>query len=79
MQTLLQNSKLVDEQSNTVKVAVLKGDSSIQDLVAISFCDPKPVYFLSSVIPEVKHVRIQYLKMCLMKKCFFRDKGNILL
>ena len=54
MQTLIQNSKLADEQRNTVKVAVLKGDSSIKDLVAISFYDSKPVYFLSSVIPEVK-------------------------
>ena len=54
MQTLMQNSKLADEQRNTVKVAVLKGDSSIKDLVAISFYDSKPVYFLSSVIPEVK-------------------------
>ena len=59
LQTLLQNSKLADEQRNTVKVAVLKGDSSIQDLVAISFYDSKPVYFLSSVIPEVKWSTVQ--------------------
>ena len=54
MQTQLQNSKMADEQRNTVKVAVLDGDSTIKDLVAISFYDSKPVYFLSSVIPEVK-------------------------
>jgi len=54
MQTQLQNTKMADEQRNTVKVAVLDGDSAIKDLVAISFYDSKPVYFLSSVIPEVK-------------------------
>ena len=45
---------MADEQRNTVKVAVLDGDSTIKDLVAISFYYSKPVYFLSSVIPEVK-------------------------
>ena len=54
MQTVIQNTKLADEQRNTVKVAVLKGDSAAQDLVAISFYDSKPVYFLLSTIPEVR-------------------------
>lgn len=54
MQTVIQNTKLADEQRNTVKVAVLKGDSAAKDLVAISFYDSKPVYFLSSTIPEVR-------------------------
>ena len=39
---------------NMVKVTVLNGESTIQDLVTISFYDSKPVYFLSTVIPEVK-------------------------
>ena len=54
MQVQLQNSKMADEQRNTVKVSVLDGDSTIKDLVAILFYDYKPVCFLSSVIPEVK-------------------------
>lgn len=39
---------------NTVKVAVLEGDEQVQDLVAISYYDSKPVYFLSTVLPEIK-------------------------
>ncbi len=35
MQTQLQNSKMADKQRNTVKVAVLDGDSAVKDLVAI--------------------------------------------
>ena len=54
LQTELQNDKMADEQRNTVKVAVLENDTTIKDLVAISFYDSKPVYFLSTVIPEVK-------------------------
>ena len=38
----------------TVKVAILEGDSIIEDLIAISFYDSKPVYFLSSTISEIK-------------------------
>ena len=51
IQTEFQNSQIADEHRNTVKVAVLEGDSIIKDLVDISFYDSKPVYFLSSVIP----------------------------
>jgi len=54
LQTELQNSKLADEQRNTVKVAILEGDSIIEDLIAISFYDSKPVYFLSSTISEIQ-------------------------
>ena len=54
LQTEVQNDKVAEEQRNTVKVAVLEGDKTIQDLVAISFYDSKPVYFLSSVVPEIK-------------------------
>ena len=54
MQTQLQNSKMADRQRNTVKVAVLDGDSAFKDLVAISSYDSKPMYFLSYIIPEVK-------------------------
>ena len=36
LHTELQNSKLPNEQHNIVKVALLEGDSIIQDLIAIS-------------------------------------------
>ena len=54
MQTEIQNDKVADETRNTVKVAVLEYDSSSTNLLAISYYDSKPVYFLSTVIPEVK-------------------------
>ena len=54
MQTEVQNEGIADEMRNTVKLAVLEGDSKVQDLIAISFYDSKPVYFLSTVIPDVK-------------------------
>ena len=58
LQTEMQNQKIADEIRNTVKVAVLNGDKTVKDLVAISFYDSKPVYFLSTVIPEVKWTKI---------------------
>ena len=39
-------------------MAVLHGDRIVKDLIAISFYDYKPVYFLSTVIPEVKWTKI---------------------
>ena len=54
----MQNQRIADEIRNTVKVAVLNGDKTVKDLVAISFYDSKPVYFLSTVIPEVKWTKI---------------------
>ena len=39
---------------NTVQVAVVEGDEQINDLVVISFYDLKLVYFLSTVVPEMK-------------------------
>ena len=50
------DEKNLDEQRNTIKVAVLEGDPLIKDLVAISYYDTKPVYFLSSVIDDVKWI-----------------------
>ena len=37
LQKELHKSKLGDDQHNTVKVAILEGDSIIKDLIAISF------------------------------------------
>ena len=58
--------QFADEHWNTIKVAVLEGDSIIKDLVAMSFYDSKPVYFLSSIIPYVKWNKI--LKIVYSKK-----------
>jgi len=54
MQTEVKCEKMADKQRNTVKAAILEGGSIVEDLIAISFYDSKPVYFLSTVIPEVK-------------------------
>ena len=53
-QVELKNEKLVLQARNTVKVAVLEGDDVIEDLVAISYYDSKPVYFLSTVVNEIR-------------------------
>ena len=50
------DEKHLDEQRNTIKVAVLECDPLIKDLVAISYYDTKPVYFLSSVIEDVRWI-----------------------
>ena len=39
-----------------MKVAVLEGDPLINHLVAISYYDTKPVYFLSTVIEDVRWI-----------------------
>ena len=54
LQIELQNSKLADEQHNTVKVVILEGDSLVEDLIDISSHDSKPIYFLSIIISEIK-------------------------
>ena len=50
----LKNEKMVLEVKNTVKVAVLEGDNTCKDLVAISYYDSKPVYFLSTVVKDIE-------------------------
>ena len=49
----VQDKKELEKVRNNVKVAVLEGDSAIEDLIAISYYDSKPVYFLSTVIPDI--------------------------
>ena len=49
----VQDVKQVENVRNTVKVAVLEGDSKVKDLLAISYYDSKPCYFLSTVIDKV--------------------------
>lgn len=48
----MQNEKEALTVKNTVKVSVLKNDPSIGDLVAISYYDSKPVYFLTTVLQK---------------------------
>ena len=55
-------TKKLDEVRNTVKVAVLEGDHVAKDLLAISFYDTKPVYFLSTVVEWLKMSRKIYSK-----------------
>ena len=55
----MQNEKEALNVKNTVKVAVLKNDPSIKDLVAISYYDSKPVYFLSTVLINVSWTQIE--------------------
>ena len=49
----MQNEQQALAVKGTVKVAVLKNDPVIKDLVAISYYDSKPVYFLSTIIKNV--------------------------
>lgn len=46
----------LEKVRNTVKVAVLKGDEVIKDLVAVSIYDTKPVYLLSNACERVEWV-----------------------
>ena len=50
----VKDEKMLEAVRNTVQVAVLEGDEQINDLVAISFYDSKQVYFISTVVPEIK-------------------------
>ena len=52
----VQNIKEVEKVRNTIKVAVLEGDAQTKDLLAISYYDSKPCYFLSTVINKVNWV-----------------------
>mgnify|MGYP003340844425 CR=1 FL=1 len=52
----VKDESTLDSVRNTIKVAVLEGDELVEDLVAISYYDSKPVYFLSTVVPKVKWV-----------------------
>ena len=42
---------------NTVKVAILKGDSVCQNLICVSLYDSKPVYLLTNACTEVKWIK----------------------
>ena len=50
----MQNETQALSVKGTVKVAVLKNDPDMKDLVAISYYDSKPIYFLTTVLKSVK-------------------------
>ena len=53
-QFVVKRRRLYYLAQNTLKVVVLEGDKIVKDLVAISYYDSKPLYFLSTVVSEVK-------------------------
>ena len=52
----VQDINEVERVQNTIEVAVLEGDTKVNDLVAISYYDSKPCYFSSTAIDEVSWV-----------------------
>ena len=54
LQDVVQNKELASKVKGTVKVAVLHGEDRCRDLLAISYYDSKPVYFISNVMKKVR-------------------------
>ena len=48
------NEQRAEEAKGTIKVAKLVGEAKCKNLLAISYYDSKPIYFLSTVLNEVK-------------------------
>ena len=48
----------------TVKAAVLEGDLDVPNLVAVSYYDQKPVYFLSTICESIQWVQCQKQVYC---------------
>ena len=57
------------KSKGTVKCAILTGDPSCKDFVAVSFYDSKPVYFISTACNNVKWVKKQ-------RKLWHQEKGK---
>ena len=53
-QDKFQNEQRAEEEKGTIKVAKLVGEPKCKDLLAISYYNSKPVYFLSTVLSTVK-------------------------
>ena len=47
-----------------VKAAVLQGDPDVPDLVTVSYCDQKPVHFLSNICETIKWVQCEKPVIC---------------
>jgi hypothetical protein len=48
----------------TVKAAVLDGDPSVPNLVAVSYYDQKPVHFLSTICESIRWIQCERLVYC---------------
>ena len=55
---MVQNKELASKVKGTVKVAVLHGEDRCRDLLAISYYDSKPVYFITNVMEKVRFSKI---------------------
>ena len=64
------------QQKGTVKVAVLNGDPDIKQMIAISYYDSKPIYFLSTVVRNVEW--IEPTRKCFNKKKCLMDEVSFL-
>ena len=62
-------TKKRDKVRNTVNIAVLEGDHEVKDVLAIlfSFYDAYPVYFLSTLVEDVKRSKIP--QKSIVKQC----------
>ena len=54
----LTNENMIMQVCNKIKVAILEDDDDIQELIAVSYYDSKSVYFLSTVVDEVKWITL---------------------
>ena len=54
LQTTVTKKKELLKKRGTVKASVLVGDSKCKGLVALSFYDSKPVYFISNACENIK-------------------------
>ena len=57
LQEEVQGTAEIRHVRGTVKAAVLEGDGEISGLVAVSYCDQKPVHFLSTICETIKWVQ----------------------
>ena len=75
-QNEVQNETLMLQQKGTVKVAVLNGDPDIKPMIAISYYDSKPIYFLSTVVRNVEWIELA--RRCFNKEKFLMDEVKFL-
>ena len=81
LQVDLQNRKLADEQRNIVKVAILEGDSIIEDSIAIIIYDYKPVIFFQVQFQRLCGIQLlrEYSVKIWTRKCRYYFLDQILL
>jgi hypothetical protein len=64
LQEEVKNPKEIRQVRGTVKAAVLEGDPSVPDLVAVSYYDQKPVHFLSTICETIKWIQLEKKVYC---------------